>query len=107
LEFYFLTEELAKVLNVPQKAGLLIQRVAENSPGHDLGFRPGTIPVKIGNQELLIGGDIVLEVQGIPISGDMKAMRKIREMVQERRGLTGLEFKVLRDGKIMKLLKSN
>jgi hypothetical protein len=34
-------------------------------------------------------------------------MRKIREMVQERRGLTGLEFKVLRGGKIMKLLKSN
>jgi len=92
---------------VPQKAGLLIQRVAENSPGHHSGFRPGTIPVKIGNQELLIGGDIVLEVQGIPISDDMKAMRKIREMVQERRGLTGLEFKVLRGGRIMKLLKSN
>ena len=107
LEFYFLTEELAKVLNVPQKAGLLIQRVAENSPGHDLGFRPGTIPVKIGNQGLLIGGDIVLEVQGIPISNDMKAMRKIREMIQERRGLTGLEFKVLRGGKIVNLSKSD
>jgi len=58
-------------------------------------------------QELLIGGDIVLEMQGIPISTDIGAMRKIREMVQERRGLTGLEFKVLRGGRIMKLLKSN
>jgi hypothetical protein len=34
-------------------------------------------------------------------------MRKIREMVQERRGLTGLDFKVLRDGKIVNLSKSD
>jgi len=58
-------------------------------------------------QELLTGGDIVLEVQGIPISTDIQAMRKIREMVQERRGLTGLEFKVLRGGKIVNLSKSD
>lgn len=57
-------------LNEAHEAGILIQRVAQNSPGHRLGFKPSTISAKIGEQELFIGGDIVLAVQGIPISLD-------------------------------------
>lgn len=30
------------------------------------------IPVQIGREKILIGGDIVLEVQGIPISTDLE-----------------------------------
>lgn len=58
-------------------------------------------------QELLIGGDIVLEVQGIPISTDIQAMRKIRETVAGRPDLRRIKVKVLGGGKIAKLLKSD
>ena len=100
---YFVAGKLAQALNLPQEAGVLIQRVAQNSPGYHLGFRPSTIPAKIGDQELFIGGDIVLEVQGIPVSLDPLAMEKIRKTLTAHPDLTNLEFTVLRDGKIVKL----
>jgi serine protease Do len=93
---------LAKALNVPQEAGLLIQRVADDSPGHRLGLRPGNIPVEIAGQQLLLGGDIVLEVKGVTVSADFEHTCEIR---QKAVGLNhdNLEMKVLRDGKIVDL----
>jgi S1-C subfamily serine protease len=102
----FVTGVLAQVLNVPQEAGILIQRVAQNSPGHRLGFKPSTISAKIGEQELFIGGDIVLAVQGIPISLDLDELDKIREALTAHPDLKNIEFKVLREGKIVKLRRS-
>ena len=58
-------------------------------------------------QELMIGGDIVLEVEGIPISTDIQAMRKIRETVAGRPDLRRITMKVLRGGKIVNLFKSD
>jgi serine protease Do len=95
--------DLAKALNVPQDAGLLVQRVAYDSPGHKLGLKPGSIPIRIGDEKLFIGGDIVLEVQGRPVSVDIEETCKIRDRMG---GLTHgerLNFKVLRGGKIIDL----
>jgi S1-C subfamily serine protease len=94
------------ILNIPQEAGILIQRVAENSPGDHLGFKPSTISAKIGEQEMFIGGDILLVVQGIPISLDLDEMDKIREALAAHPDLKNIEFKVLREGKIVKLRRS-
>jgi S1-C subfamily serine protease len=102
---YFVTGSVAQVLNLPQEAGILIQRVAKNSPGDRLGFKPSTIPARIGDQELFVGGDIILAVQGIPISFDPDELDKIREIFGARPDLTNIEFKVLREGKIVKLHK--
>jgi S1-C subfamily serine protease len=103
LEGYLLTGPLAKALNVPQEAGFLIQRVAANSPGYFLGLEPSRIPMTVQGQEILIGGDIVLEVQGIKVSPDLATLRKIREIVQEQPVLSRTNFKVLRGSKIVNL----
>jgi S1-C subfamily serine protease len=103
---YFVSGVIAQVLNLPQEAGILIQRVAKNSPGHRLGLKPSTIPAKIGEQEFFVGGDIVLAVQGIPISFDPDALDKIRELLAAHPDLINIEFNVLREGKIVKLGKS-
>lgn len=103
LDFYFITGELAKALNVPQEAGLLIQRVANNSPGDLAGLETGKIPVQIGSEEFFIGGDIILEVMGIPISTDKDIMSSIRKKVTELPPGSSTEFKVLRAGKIIHL----
>ncbi len=84
----------------------MIQRVAKNSQGYHLGFKPSTIPAKIGGQELFVVGDILLAVQGIPISFDPDALDKIREILGARPDLTNIEFSVLREGKIIKLQRS-
>jgi S1-C subfamily serine protease len=61
-----LTDELARLFNLPQPAGLLIQRIAEGSPAVDWGMRAGTLRMAIGGQELLAGGDIILELGALP-----------------------------------------
>jgi S1-C subfamily serine protease len=102
LEAYLVSGALAKALNVPQDAGLLIQRVADDSPGHRLGLRPGVIPVEIAGKQLLLGGDIVLEVRGVTVSGELQHTCEIRKKVV---GLNpgNLEMKVLRNGKVLDL----
>ena len=102
LEAYLVSGPLAKALNLPQDAGLLIQRVADDSPGHRLGLRPGVIPVEIGGKHLLLGGDIVLEVKGITVSAELEHTCQIRQKVV---GLDhgNFEMKVLRDGKVVNL----
>ena len=57
---------------------MLVQRVANKSPGEKLGLRPGFLPAKIGDQELLLGGDIILEVDGIRV-GDPATEKAIRD----------------------------
>lgn len=103
LEFNVVSGPLAKALNVPQDAGLLVQRVAEKSLGYFMLLEPGKIPVKIGREEFFIGGDIVLEVQGIRISTDLERMKRIRETVLRLPEGARIEMKVLREGEIVKL----
>jgi serine protease Do len=99
LEVFLVSGELAKALNIPQEAGLLVQRVAKNSPADNVGLRAGTIPIKIQGKGILIGGDVVLEVQGMQITTDINQLRLIREKVLSTPGLEEIEFTVLRDGK--------
>jgi len=106
LNAFLIEGVLAKALNVPQDAALLIQRVAHGSPAHKLGLRPSEIPIQIGNQQLLIGGDIILEVQGIPISSDAKETCDIRDSVGKLNHGDSIVFKVLRGGKILNLSTS-
>ena len=101
LEAYLVSGALARALNVPQEAGLLIQRVANDSPGEKLGLKPGKIPVKVAGERILIGGDIVLEVEGIPISDDFRETCRIGDKTGglNRGGIT--DMKILRGGEVV------
>ena len=59
-----LSGRLALALNLPQPFGLLVQRVAADSPASRIGLRPGTIPGSVEGKSLLLGGDIILAVHG-------------------------------------------
>jgi serine protease Do len=103
LEVYFLHDKLARALNLPQAAGLLVQRVAADSLGHRLGFRPGSIAANIDDQEVVIGGDVILEVQGIEISNDVTAMKKLQTVLSQLAPGEVFSCKVLRAGEIIVL----
>jgi len=103
IDVVILSTELAEILNVPQSGGFLVQRVAKNSPAEQLGLRPGRIHVKIGNNDFILGGDIILEVGDKKVTPNIEDIKKIREIVGNKPGLKGITFKVLRAGKILKL----
>jgi len=59
---YFLDENLAAILNVPQKAGLLIQRISKNSFADEMGLRDGFFQVKETIQQMKKGDSIEIKV---------------------------------------------
>ena len=103
IDGYLLTNELARIFNVPQPAGLLVQRAAENSPASDLRLIAGTIPTNIGGTDLVVGGDIILEVAGIPIVEDWKTLDQIQTALGNLKTGEKYSLKVLRGGAVMEL----
>jgi serine protease Do len=62
------TGDLAKALNLPQPAGIIVQRIGEGSIGSRLGINPGTLRVTIQGADILLGGDVILSVNDIEIA---------------------------------------
>ena len=94
--------EMAAVLNLPQAAGFLVERVAGNSLGSRIGLHPGSFRVTIEGETVLLGGDVVLEVLGIPIV-DEAAREKVPAAIARLSAGDPLTVKVLRGGKVIEL----
>ena len=103
LEGMLITGKMAKALNIGQEAGLLVQRVASNSPGKKIGLRGGNLPIKAGKQDVILGGDIILAVGGITVTAAVESSRKIRQMITEKDANKEIELKVLREGKLIRM----
>jgi len=88
---------IARAVNLPQAVGVLVQQVAADSPAARIGLQPGSIPSTVEGKPLLLGGDIILAVQGQRIGTESY------EALQERlsRLAQGNEISVivLRDGR--------
>lgn len=103
LQFVPVTDRLARALNVPQPFGLLVQRVADGSIGHHLRIRPGNLPVVVFDQELLLGGDVILSIAGVELIGDGGQMPAIREAAQQIPNGGRFEITVWREGQVVTL----
>jgi serine protease Do len=94
---------LARALNLPQTARFLIQRVAKGSPAWRVGIRAGVLRAQIEGEELLLGGDIILEVNGIVVQEGEGAFDQIEAITSKLKEGDKLTSKVLRDGKVIEL----
>ena len=103
LEGQILTQDLADLLNVPPKlTGYLVKAVAKNSPGDAMGLRGGTKTITVDGEPVVVGGDIVLAVEGITI-GTVDDLVKIREGMNALRPGAPFKVKVLRQGQVLEL----
>jgi S1-C subfamily serine protease len=64
---------LAVLLQLPIVGGFLIETVEPGSPAEKVGLKGGALPVQIGMQTFLLGGDIVSEVDGTKLT-DMRSV---------------------------------
>jgi S1-C subfamily serine protease len=99
VEGYLLAGDIARVFNIPQPAGVLVQRVSPKSPAALLGVKPGNLAAVIEGQSFIVGGDIVLEVLGVPIVPDGSSYSVIRERLGKLKSGDPLSVTVLRGGK--------
>ena len=102
IETMLLNYEMASILNVPQESGWLVQHVVRNSPAGKLGIRGGFRKVSIDDQEFMLGGDIILQVDDIRITGE-ESIYQIWEYLNSTHSATTYNIKVLRQGEIMDL----
>jgi len=99
---------LGQLLNVPgENGGVLVQRVAQGSVAAALGVRPGTIPATIAGEEILLGGDVIVEVQGIPLGAEFENMARIRDAVAAVREGGTIRMTVIRGGERFELSAPN
>ena len=87
--------EMRSIFVLPAIDGFLVEAVEPNSPAGLAGIVGGRIPVKVGIQSMILGGDIVLEINEIKLN-DLDSLIRGFELI--RIG-TSLRLKIYRDGK--------
>ncbi len=88
---------IARALNLPQPTGVMVQRVAADSPAAHIGLQPGVIPGTVEGKSFLLGGDIILAVQGQQIGSETYEALQAR-LRRLPRGST-ITVVVLREGR--------
>ena len=62
------TPSLARLFNLPVSHGLLVEAVTSGSAAARAGIRAGTTPVLVQGESYSLGGDIIVSVDGTPVS---------------------------------------
>lgn len=94
-----LSSHLAEAFNVPGGPGLLVQFVAPGSPAANGGLREGDIELGSGRERIILGGDIITHVDGVPI--DEWSRKTYSGAVEGERH--ELRFRVIRAGEVIEV----
>ena len=93
---------IAQILNLPQPVGYLVKTVAKGSPADAVGLRGGAVLATIMGEQLVVGGDIILKVQGTPV-GDAADHRRVRDILDTVPPGGEFSMTVLRLGQVVEL----
>lgn len=91
----YVAGDYADALELPTQGGLLVQDVTPGSPAARAGIRGGRQVVQIGNQQLVIGGDLIMSIDGVPVD---RADAISRTLARKRAG-DRLELTIFRAGR--------
>ena len=97
---------LARALNLPQPAGVLVQRVAEGSIASRCGLQSGTLRATVEGEEIILGGDIILAVNGVNVNPDQSFDELYGQMTRTTSG-NSVVITVYREGRTIKLAMPN
>jgi serine protease Do len=100
-DLYPLTGKMARLFNLPQESGLLVQRVVNVSPFGILGIQGGDTEVTIDGEKMIIGGDIILSINGIKFNFTDESLLNISKTIGHSKASDPLKIIVLRGGKIV------
>lgn len=73
-------KDLQSLINVPLVDGFLVETVEPGSPAHKAGVQGGHLPIKIGGEELLLGGDIITAANGKSVDMPEEFMAFVRSL---------------------------
>lgn len=87
-----LTPAIAQAAGTSEQSGFLVTRVLPGSPAEKAGIRGGDRMVNLGNEQMLVGGDIIIELEGKPVT----AGEQIRADFQQRHVGDTMHFTIVR-----------
>jgi S1-C subfamily serine protease len=87
--------EIAEAMNLNSSSGFLVLEVVEDSPANKSGLQPSTKEVEIDGDPALIGGDVIVGIDGKEVRGieDILEHLALRTDVGDT-----VELEVIRDG---------
>jgi S1-C subfamily serine protease len=71
------TPELAALFDLPAEHGVLVESTVEGSVAWRAGLRPGARRVYLGRRDYILGGDILVALNGVPIRGTGDLVRRL------------------------------
>jgi S1-C subfamily serine protease len=94
--------EMAQALKVPQSGGFLVKQVAKDSVADRLGLKGGNRVAIVDGQRIVVGGDILLAIQGITMASGADRAKVLKELETVKVG-DDLRVRIFRDDKIVEL----
>ncbi|PYM73417.1 MAG: trypsin [Candidatus Rokuibacteriota bacterium] len=100
LEGQLLTDQQADLLNLPPgSTGFMVKTVARGSPAEAMGLRGATMIANLGGDQVPLGGDIILAVEGL--KAEAANLTKIRDLLASKPAGSPFKVTVLRAGKVL------
>ena len=93
--------ELVRYADLPVTQGILVSEVVEGSTAEKAGLRGGDSEVRHGRSIIRLGGDIIVEIDGLPIANLVDLLASLED---NKPGET-VEVKIIRGLKTMSLIE--
>ena len=91
--------DFAQALDLPAEGGLLVQRVEAGAAAEEAGIRGPKQVVIVGNIQLGVGGDLIVAVDGKPVTRDDDLQRALNH----KRAGDNMQLTINRGGKTQKI----
>jgi serine protease Do len=102
VEYMPVSGAMAQALNVPPPGGMLVKQVAKGSVSERIGLKGGDRVAIVEGQEIVVGGDVLLSVQGIPMTNSEDRAKVIKALETLKVG-DDLRVTIFRDNKVVEL----
>jgi S1-C subfamily serine protease len=81
-----ITPQLATAIGYPFNYGVLVQKVSLDSPAAKAGIHNGLIPAIIDDKKVLLGGDVIMMIEEIPLAADKEQAEILKKISQLEAG---------------------
>jgi S1-C subfamily serine protease len=100
LAWHILTPDIANAIGLQEARGFLVINVVEGGPAHRAGIQGGDVLAQIGGREIVLGGDVILAVDNVPMRKIDDLLGYLEASIEVGRTIT---LTIWRDGELRQL----